>query len=155
LAGPVLAFPSKNAGLPVLWKHCLQLRPPRQGYLFADALIDALNETGCHYKPSNGAIMIGLAAALNPQWIVVAGIDLYEHPGGRYPSDALAVDGYSRDHNRECDIDFICKSLEQYQGETLVIGDALREALHAKGCDARFIDITAVQTSDARRSGPA
>ena len=80
--------------------------------------------------PSNGAIMIAVAAALKPRRIIIAGIDLYEHEAGRYPGDALAVDGYSRDHSRSCDMDFIRTALGQHHGDLVILSDHLRNALN-------------------------
>lgn len=137
--GPLLAFPNRITGLPLVWRHCLRLHPPRRGYLYADALIDTVNETGSNCRPSNGAVMIALAATLNPQRIVIAGMDLYKHAEGRYPGDPLAVDGYSRDHDREWDVEFICRSLARYEGETIIISDGLREVIQAKGHDVTLL----------------
>lgn len=126
---PIIGFPDRTAGLPILRDHCLRLAPPRQGYAFLDELLglDAASASGI--TPTNGAIMIATAAALAPRRIIIAGIDLYEHDAGRYPGDSAAVDGYARGHDRASDLALIRSALANYKGETTIIGEQLRKAL--------------------------
>jgi hypothetical protein len=79
--------------------------------------------------PTNGALMIATAAALQPKHLAIAGMDLYRHPQGRYPSDSAAADGYSRQHSRALDLALIRSALAAYEGEVVVVGEALRRAL--------------------------
>jgi hypothetical protein len=134
---PILGFPDKDAGLSVLARHCLLFRPPRRGYAFLDSFFPSLAKRAPTPKPSNGAVMIALAAALNPERIIIAGLDLYEHVAGRYPGDTTAIDGYSRDHNRKHDVELIRMSLAAYGGETIIYSDGLREALALSGFQSR------------------
>ena len=126
---PIIGFPSEAAGLPVLRHHCVMLRPPRQGYLFIDSILPALRAIPGDVIPSNGAIMIALAAALKPQRIIIAGIDLYSHEQGRYPGDKNAIDGYSRDHSRIKDLEFIRLALHAFEGEIIILSEGLRKEL--------------------------
>jgi hypothetical protein len=66
---------------------------------------------------------------LRPRRIVIAGVDLYQHPAGRYPGDAVALDGYSRQHSRDLDLDVIGRALGGFGGEAAIFGDALNRAL--------------------------
>ena len=79
-------------------------------------------------RPTNGALMIAAAAALNPARLIIAGIDLYQHPEGRYPGDLLATNAYSRCHARTTDLDIIRLALAGYGGEVTILGDALKAA---------------------------
>ena len=110
---PIVAVPSRAAGLPILARHCLFLRPPHAGYVFCDELLEALGAEG-GAAPTNGAIMIAMAAALRPERLVIAGMDLYEHPAGRYPGDEVAADGYARQHSRNADIALIRAALAPF-----------------------------------------
>jgi hypothetical protein len=127
-ARPIVAFPRRREGLPILARHALRLRPPR-GHLFLADLPELTAELAAEPIPTNGALMIAVAAALRPRRIVIAGVDLYAHPAGRYPGDKAALDGYGRQHGRERDIALIGAALAAYDGEVEIIGDALKQAL--------------------------
>ena len=58
--------------------------------------------------PTNGALMVAVAAALQPKRLVIAGLDLYRHPEGRYPG-STAIDGYARGHSAACDLAVIAR----------------------------------------------
>ncbi len=125
---PIVAFPRRADGMPILARHALRLRPPR-GHLFLADLPEFTAELAAEPIPTNGALMIAVAAALRPRRLVIAGIDLYAHPAGRYPGDGNALDGYSRQHGRDRDLTLIRASLAAYDGEVEIIGDALSQAL--------------------------
>src|SRR3546814_15917135 len=48
-------------------------------------------------RPTNGAIMLATAVALQPRHLVVAGVDLFNHPAGAYPGDAVTPNAYPAD----------------------------------------------------------
>lgn len=126
---PILALPRRPDGIRLLARHCLGLRPPTSGYLFLDSTPPLAAEIGHDPIPTNGALMVALAAALRPARLAIAGLDLYRHPEGRYPGDPGARDGYSRQHSPACDLDLLRRSLAGYRGELAILSDALREAL--------------------------
>lgn len=126
---PILAFPRRRDGLPIAARHILHGRGPRAGYLFCDELEPTAAEIGADPIPTNGALMIAIAAALKPKRLGIAGIDLYRHPAGRYPGDGQAIDGYARQHRIELDLDLIRRSLASFEGEVVIFGTALQEAL--------------------------
>jgi hypothetical protein len=80
-------------------------------------------------RPSNGALMIVVAAALQPDRLVIGGMDLFQHPAGRYPGDPGASNQYSRVHARDTDLAIIRLALQDYRGELVVLSDILRESL--------------------------
>lgn len=126
---PIIVVPNEKAGLPVFRHHCLRLQPPRQGYGFADTLLSSSWNPRDSLMPSNGALMIAVAAALAPARLTISGMDLYSHAEGRYPGDKVAVDGYSREHSRTTDLEFIRKALASYRGEAEILSEALKEGL--------------------------
>ena len=79
-----------------------------------------------HLRPSNGACMIAAAVALAPQRLVVAGIDLFQHPQGSYPGDQSVPNAYSPGHSRETEIAFLLNQFSAYKGELILVGDILR-----------------------------
>ena len=125
---PIICFPRRDLGVAVLVRHLLALRPP-SGYLFLDGLPDFADELAADPIPTNGALMIAVAAALAPRELVIAGIDLYAHAAGRYPGDSEALDGYSRQHDRDCDLALIRRALDGFDGRVTIFGETLRAAL--------------------------
>lgn len=128
----VIVFPTAAAGRPILLRHALAMRPPSAGYIFLDEFDPTLADLSGPTIPTNGALMIAVAVALKPDRIVIAGMDLYRHPQGRYPGDTSAQDGYSREHNAEIDLGLIRAALGSFAGETIVLSDNLRTALAAR-----------------------
>jgi hypothetical protein len=88
-------------------------------------------------RPSNGALMVAAAAALEPDELMIAGIDLFKSPLGRYPGDPVGTNAYSRVHTRDTDVAVIREALGAYRGKVTIIGDALRDALDASGAGSR------------------
>lgn len=125
---PIICFPQRHVGLPILLRHVLALKPPR-GYMFLDQLPGLANDLSTEPIPTNGALMVAVAAALRPRRIVIAGIDLYSHAAGRYPGAGDAMDGYGRQHSRERDLALIRRSLAEYSGEVKIVGASLQAAL--------------------------
>lgn len=126
---PVLLFPTAAIGRPILLRHALRGCPPRAGYGFLDQLTPPVADLSGRHIPTNGALMVAVAAALAPQRLVIAGIDLYRHPDGRYPGDADAVDGYTREHRQDLDLAVIRAALDTFAGEAIILSDNLRAAL--------------------------
>jgi hypothetical protein len=80
-------------------------------------------------RPTNGALMVAAAVALRPDRLVIAGVDLYDDPAGRYPGDLMATNACGRAHTRATDLAIIRAALAEYHGERLVLGHTLRAAL--------------------------
>ena len=83
-------------------------------------------------RPTNGALAVLTAAALQPERLIVAGIDLFRHPDGRYPGDALTRNDYSHVHEMETDLGIMELALRDYRGELIVLSDILQDALAAR-----------------------
>jgi hypothetical protein len=125
----ILVFPRAAGGREVLAQYLLAMRPPRAGYLFADELLPPVADLARSVAPTNGALMIAVAAALKPRRLAIAGMDLYRHPDGRYPgSDAL--DGYARGHSAECDLAVIGQALAGFSGEVEILSPNLAASLN-------------------------
>ena len=73
--------------------------------------------------------MIAAAVALQPRTLIVAGIDLYEHPAGKYPGEATGENRYTPVHERSVELAILRRAFQEFQGELVIIGDTLREAL--------------------------
>lgn len=79
--------------------------------------------------PTNGALMIAVAAALDPARLVISGIDLYDHPQGKYPGENSEPNEYAGIHHPQVEVDFIRWALAGYRRELIVLSDNLRAAL--------------------------
>ena len=91
-------------------------------------------------RPTNGALMVVAAAGLQPERLIISGIDLFRHPQGRYPGDKLSRNEHARAHDPEVDLMVIEAALRDYQGELIILSDILRESLE------RLREIECVQT---------
>ena len=81
------------------------------------------------YRPTNGALMVAAAVQLRPSRLVVAGIDLYRHPDGKYPGSANESNDYDAIHHRDIDLAFIRAALNQFDGEVELLSEQLWTAL--------------------------
>jgi len=86
-------------------------------------------------RPTNGALAVLLAAALQPERLTIAGIDLFQHPDGRYPGDRLARNDYSHVHAMSTDLAMMRLGLRDYRGELVVLSEILRRELGDPRCD--------------------
>lgn len=133
--GPVFGFWNRSHEQGMLLRHLL-VRGPRPVRHFTMERISSLfRDRDWPARPTNGALMIAAAAALEPRRLVVAGVDLYRHPDGRYPGELLAANAYARAHSCSTDVDIIRAALAGFRGELIVLGDPLRDALTHPGGD--------------------
>lgn len=119
-AARILGIHRRAGGRPATWFSIPELAPdmaavPRAAY------------------PTNGALMIAVAAALEPARLVIAGIDLYDDPRGKYPGDSGEPNEYAAIHDVGVEIDFIRAALAGYRGALVILSDNLRAALASHG----------------------
>lgn len=78
-------------------------------------------------RPTNGAVMLSTAVALQPERLVVAGIDLFSHPSGPYPGDSETPNAYTPGHNADSELALLLEALSLYTGELVILSPALKE----------------------------
>jgi len=117
----------------VLFNHWLGLRPGRIECFNAERLGLRLDERSWGARPTNGAVMVATAVALRPRRLIVAGLDLYRHPAGKYPGDPVSANCYANVHDADSERAVICQALLAFRGELVVVGEALRAALAERG----------------------
>src|SRR3546814_8501573 len=78
-------------------------------------------------RPTNGAIMLATAVALQPRHLVVAGVDLFNHPAGAYPGDAVTPNAYTAAHEPGTELALLLEALSLYEGDLTILSPALRE----------------------------
>ncbi len=103
--------------------------PRRMEFFTMERISPLIRDRFWPARPSNGSLMVAAAAALRPERLTIAGIDLFRHPDGRYPGDARSLNEYSRAHTRDVDLAIIDLALRDYPGELVIFGDTLRRAL--------------------------
>jgi hypothetical protein len=84
--------------------------------------------------------MLATAVALRPKRLIVAGIDLFQHPQGSYPGDSRTPNAYSPGHSRDKELAFILQLLGRYRGELVILSEVLRaewEKTHTKSAAKR------------------
>lgn len=128
---PIVAFPTEALGAAILQNQLREGLRPEAGFAYLDRFTPSLADLSKPLIPTNGALMIALAAALRPRRLVVAGIDLYRHPQGKYPGGADNCEGYTDQHSAEADLNLISRALAGFEGETIILSDNLRDALSA------------------------
>jgi 3-deoxy-D-manno-octulosonic-acid transferase len=79
-------------------------------------------------RPTNGAVMIAVAAALRPRRLIIAGIDLFQHPTGSYPGET-GTNQYAAMHDRAVELAIIRQALADFPGEVVIVGESLESAL--------------------------
>jgi 3-deoxy-D-manno-octulosonic-acid transferase len=98
-------------------------------YFTVERLSPIIRDRKWPARPTNGVLMIVSAAALNPRQIIIAGMDLYQHPDGRYPGDLLSNNRYSQVHHPDTELEIMKRALKKYRGNLRIIGAPLKEAL--------------------------
>lgn len=128
LSCPLFACQNRGMARYLLLRSLLGGRWPHFRLLLLEESFPELARTAAA-KPTNGAWMVAVAAALQPAAITLAGIDLYSHPQGRYPWDLRANNAYARVHAREAELAFMRRALSDYRGDLHLLSDALAAAL--------------------------
>lgn len=129
----VMAFPTRAEADAILDLYERAGVSPRNGYFVMEELPSPLTAKAWPLRPTNGAMMIAAAVQLQPEKLTVAGIDLYQHPAGKYPGETPGKTGeaneYDAIHSRDNDVAAIKLALAPFNGELTIVGDRLRAAL--------------------------
>ena len=128
-------LPIANVGsVPIRIETFVAVRPVE--FVTMERLSPVIRDVEWPARPTNGALAVLLASLLAPDRLVIAGIDLFRHPDGRYPGDALARNDYSHVHEMETDLGIIELALRDFDGELIVPSDILRDELAARDAAA-------------------
>jgi hypothetical protein len=126
---PIICFPTREDANRVLASYACRRTSLRTEYLVFSELPSAAIDRTWSYRPTNGALMLAAAVQLQPSRLVIAGIDLYLHPDGKYPGSTNEANNYDPIHDRDTDLTFIRASLDQFDGEVDIQSMQLRSAL--------------------------
>lgn len=131
--GAVFGFWNRSLEQGMLLRHLLTRGPGIMRSFTMERISPLIRDRAWPARPTNGALMVAAAAAMNPARLIIAGIDLYRHPEGRYPGDLLGTNAYSRVHARTTDLEIMRMALARYSGEVTIMGGSLQEALARSG----------------------
>lgn len=126
---PIVAFPTMAIGEPILRNGAANGHRLEAGYSYLDRFTPSLANFSKPRIPTNGALMIAMAAALRPRRLVVSGIDLYRHPEGKYPGADDNAEGYTSQHCAETDLELIGRAIADHDGDIIILSDNLHSAL--------------------------
>lgn len=129
ISGAVFGFWNCSLEQGMLLRHLITRGLERPRYITMERLSASIRDQPWPARPSNGALMIDAAVALRPTRLIIAGLDGYRHPEGRYPGDLFGTNAYSRVHTHATDLAIIRTALSHYHGELIVLSDALRSEL--------------------------
>jgi len=125
---PVVIFPTEAIGRPILAGYA-SAGHAIAGHAFLDRFQPAFADFTQAPYPTNGALMVAVAAALKPRRLVIAGIDLYRHPKGKYAGPADNDAGYTAEHSAGTDLAAIAQALDGFAGEVAILSENLEAAL--------------------------
>jgi hypothetical protein len=91
-----------------------------------------INERRWPARPTNGAVMIATAAVLEPARLVIAGMDLFQHPAGAYPGDPATANDYLLMHDRETELAIVEEALGRFRGAVTVLSEPLARGLERR-----------------------
>jgi hypothetical protein len=130
LRGCVFGFRTTAWESEVLLRHLLlNGRLGRLEYFTYERVSPFLNDAAWPAHPTNGALMLATAVGVQPRRLILAGIDLYLDPRGRYPGDSTPENDFPQMHSREVELDVLQRVLASFAGETLIVSEPLHVAL--------------------------
>lgn len=128
---PVICFPTRRDATRVLIRYVARgIRLP--AYSVFHELPADLSKKSWSHRPTNGALMVAAATLLRPRRLVIAGMDLYLHPDGKYPGPATEPNDYDPIHDRALDLGFMSAALSGFEGEVEILSAQLQSALQAR-----------------------
>ena len=113
----------------LLLRHAATRGLKLMDYLTMERISPLIRDRSWPARPSNGALMVAAAAALNPERLIIAGMDLFRHPDGRYAGDLRSHNVYASVHTPDTELAIVDAALCEYRGETIILSDILRESL--------------------------
>lgn len=116
----------------MLIRHLLSLKPSPPEFFTLERVSSIIRPEDWHTRPTNGALMVALAAALRPAELAIAGYDLFRHADGRYPGDLHSQNEPAQVHDRDVDVEVIGRALDSFSGKVSIHSDLLRAALEER-----------------------
>ena len=128
-AAPIICFPTREDANRILASYVRRRIGARTEYLVFPELSSSAKGRTWSHRPTNGALMVAAAVLLRPSHLIIAGIDLYLHPDGKYPGATDEPNQYDDIHHRDVDLAVIRTALDQFGGDATILSEPLRSAL--------------------------
>ena len=125
----IFGFWSIRVEYEMLLRHLITRGLEQPEYFTMARLSPIIRDRDWPARPSNGALAVVAGAALQSERLIIAGMDLFLHPNGRYPGDVLARNDYSQAHARDTELAIMSLALRDFGGEVVILSDILRDAL--------------------------
>ena len=125
----IICFPTREDANRILASYVRRRVGARTEYLVFPELPSAFTDKTWSHRPTNGALMVAAAVLLQPSRLIIAGIDLYLHPDGKYPGAAGEPNRYDDIHHRDVDLAFMQAALDRFGGDVTILSEQLRSAL--------------------------
>jgi hypothetical protein len=113
----------------MLLRHLATRGPRAMEYITVERLSPLAAAGRWPARPSNGALAVLTGAALATERLIIAGMDLFRHPEGRYPGLPGARNEYAPTHHIDTELAIIDCALSGFAGEVVILSDILREQL--------------------------
>jgi hypothetical protein len=126
---PIICFPTREDANRILASYIMRGIHLPANYLVFIELPCALSMKSRTYRPTNGALMVAAATLLRPRRVVIAGMDLYLHPDGKYPGSCAEANKYDPIHNRSLDLAFMAAAFSMFDGTVDILSAQLKSAL--------------------------
>ncbi len=142
VAGAIFGFRTIESEARLVRNHLFRLTARRLRYATLQRFPLFLYEHAWQaIKPTNGAAMLAAAVALQPERLVIAGIDLYSHPEGSYPGNQRIANAYTPGHEPETELQILLEALSRFRGELVILSPALEEKWkdHLNRSDERVV----------------
>lgn len=113
----------------MLLRHLATRGPAAMEYITVERLSPLAAPGRWPARPSNGALAVLTGAALATERLIIAGMDLFRHPDGRYPGLPDARNEYAPTHHIDTELAIIDFALSGFTGDVVILSDILREQL--------------------------
>jgi hypothetical protein len=125
----IFGFLNEDMETGMLLRHMITRGPRLIEYITVERISPLIRNKTLKARPTSGALMLVVAAGLQPERLVIAGIDLYLHPFGAYPGDTVSDNNYAQVHDVDTDLAVIKAAVDSYKGELIIFSDELRKKL--------------------------
>ena len=134
LAGAaIICFPTRADVNRILARYVRRRVGALAEYLVLPELPSPLLQKGWSHRPTNGAMVLAVATQLRSSRLIVAGIDLYLRPQGKYLGATDEPTQYDAIHDCQIDLAFMRAALDRFDGTVGIQSAQLQSALAALG----------------------
>lgn len=125
----LLGFRTLHNETALIQRSVLRLARQPIEYFCLERESDVLRDERWPARPTNGLSMLATACRLQPEHLIIAGIDLFAHPAGSYPGAPQTANEYLPVHDRNVELTILEHLLADFEGRITILGEPLQRAL--------------------------